>query len=145
MKLDDLETVTELDALLFDLTKLRDDCTSPHATEPLDDAIESTKNKLRGLGVILPGDKPQEVTLDTFVNVVVPRSRAIIVADGLAADALRPVFPDCKVFPIGGALTGHRFDVIVIAAFWKNEQEHRWFEENLATRLKPGGKLIWLT
>lgn len=145
MKLQDLGTVTALAATMCDLTEMRLDEPVPAVAEVLDVGITMTVEKLRGLGVTFPDDKAKdEMTIDVFVNVVMPRSRAIVVANGFIADALGPFFPDCKVVPIGGALVGHRFDVIVVVTSWRNEREQRWFEENLATRLKPDGKMVWI-
>jgi hypothetical protein len=95
-------------------------------------------------GVDIPGDKPQEATLDVFVNVFEPRSRAIVVANGTLADMIGPIFPDCKVIPIGGALSGHRFDTIVVTTTPQAEMGRRWFEECLPLKLKLGGRMVFL-
>ena len=145
MKLQDLGTVTALAATMCDLTEMRLDEPVPAVAEVLDAVITMTVEKLRGLGVTFPGDKAKdEITIDVKVNFVGHPSRALVVANHFIATEISRFLPIFKVIPIGGVLAGHRFDVIVVAASWRDEREQRWFEECLALKLKPDGKMVWL-
>jgi hypothetical protein len=80
-------------------------------------------------------------------------TKAFIVSTGLLKTCMEPLLPDWKVFSVGEALAGWRFDEIVVAEdfshpryasrMWR-EGRAQWFE-NLAYKRAPEGKWLWLT
>lgn len=48
---------------------------------------------------------------------------------------------DCKVFMVGSAKAGWRFDRIIVLCRLETEQEKEWFE-HFRCGLAPGGKVL---